>query len=251
MTSRRPENSCHPIARYPSSAFGTFSPPKARGEKALDAKESLKKCEKCRLEPARPILPRPTPRFLHVELMASTFAAAVAREEQTRHPLAAILVSRATCPFTVGHHPCPTGTPPMSHWYTGHVPLVHRPCTTGTPAMSHWYTAHVPLGHRPCPTGTPTMYHWDIDHVPLGHPPCPTGATHVVPRYILGAHVRAHRVTRFFLYVPASPPLTSRFNGLISFATTSNFVRFSALAAVGGTGVLNKHIRPVPARELS
>ena len=35
-----------PIARHASSAFGTFSPRKARGEKALDAKESLKKCEK-------------------------------------------------------------------------------------------------------------------------------------------------------------------------------------------------------------
>ena len=136
------------------------------------AKESLKKCEKCRLEPARPILPRPTPRFLHVELMASTFAAAVAREEQTRRPLAAILVSRATCPFTVGHHPCPlghrpcpTGTPAVHHWYTGHVPLVHRPCPTGTPTVSHWYTDHVPLGHRPCTTGTPTVSHW-------GHPRC-------------------------------------------------------------------------------
>src|SRR5258708_27774889 len=37
-----PETSCHPIARHASSAFGTFSPRKARGEKALDAKESLK-----------------------------------------------------------------------------------------------------------------------------------------------------------------------------------------------------------------
>jgi hypothetical protein len=37
------------FARHPSSAFGTFSPRKARGEKALDVKESLEKekCEKC------------------------------------------------------------------------------------------------------------------------------------------------------------------------------------------------------------
>jgi hypothetical protein len=39
--------------------------------------------------------------------------------------------------------PCPTGTPPMSQWYTAHVPLGHRPCPTGTPqcpTVSHWYT---------------------------------------------------------------------------------------------------------------
>jgi hypothetical protein len=174
--------------------------------------------------------------------MASTFAAAVAREAQTRRPLAAILVSRATCPCTVGHHPCPTGTPTMYHWGTAHVllghrpcttgtptmyhwdtdhvPLGHRPCTTGTPPMSHWDTGHVPLGRRPCPTGTPTMYHWDTGHLPLGHRPCTTATAPMyhwdsdpVPlspsplsqRYILGAHVRAHRVTRFFLHVPALP----------------------------------------------
>ena len=46
-------------------------------------------------------------------------------------------------------------------------------------------------------------------------------------------------------------PLTSRLNRLISPATKSKIVRPPILAAVGGTGVLDKHIRPVPARELS
>jgi hypothetical protein len=31
-----PELRANPFARHPSSAFGTFSPRKARGEKALD-----------------------------------------------------------------------------------------------------------------------------------------------------------------------------------------------------------------------
>jgi hypothetical protein len=150
----------------------------------------------------------------------------------------------------LGHRPCTTGTPAMYHWDTDHVPLGHRPCTTGTPAMYHWDNDHVPLGHRPCTTGTATMYHWDIDDVPLGQRPCLTEPIPVVAALHLAAHVRTHRVARIFCASPHCP-LTSRFNGPISFPTTSNFVRFSALAAVGGTGVLNKHIRPVPARELS
>ena len=36
------------FAAPPSSAFGTFSPRKAWGEKALDWKASTKRCEKCR-----------------------------------------------------------------------------------------------------------------------------------------------------------------------------------------------------------
>src|SRR5258708_4346230 len=38
------------LGKPPSSAFRTFSPRKARGEKALDAKESLKTCEKCEVQ---------------------------------------------------------------------------------------------------------------------------------------------------------------------------------------------------------
>jgi hypothetical protein len=47
--SRTSSTSCRSIARHPSSGFATFSPRKARGEKALDVKASLKKCEKCGL----------------------------------------------------------------------------------------------------------------------------------------------------------------------------------------------------------
>jgi hypothetical protein len=35
------------FAMPPSSAFGTFSPRKARGEKALDGRELTKGCEDC------------------------------------------------------------------------------------------------------------------------------------------------------------------------------------------------------------
>ena len=46
-------------------------------------------------------------------------------------------------------------------------------------------------------------------------------------------------------------PLTFRLNQPILLGATSEIVRSPTLAAVGGTGVLEKHIRPVPARELS
>jgi hypothetical protein len=46
-------------------------------------------------------------------------------------------------------------------------------------------------------------------------------------------------------------PLTSRRNRLISFDTKSKIVRPPVLAAVGGTGVLDSMMCPVPARELS
>src|SRR5437660_1157776 len=49
----------------------------------------------------------------------------------------------------------------------------------------------------------------------------------------------------------SATPLTSGLNGPTLLAAKSTIVRFPTLAAVGGTGVLDKHISPVPVRELS
>ncbi len=63
-------------------------------------------------------------------------------------------------------------------------------------------------------------------------------------------HVRANVQER---YTSASPTflLDIQLNRRIKRSARSKIVKSPALAVVGGTGVLEKHIRPVPARELS
>jgi hypothetical protein len=136
---------------------------------------------------------------------------------------------------TRAHPPCHGVTPPVRTC----APTVSQRYTVGAYVRTHRVTALHPRCAR-------------------AHPPCHSVASSVhscapaMPhRRTRGARVRAHGVAAFHVVVSSHCPLTSRLHEPISFATTSKIVRFSALAAVGGTGVLDKHIRPVPARELS
>jgi hypothetical protein len=164
---------------------------------------------------------------------------------------------------TRAHLPCHSVAPSVHTC----APTVSQRCTLGTRVRTYRVTALHPrcaCAHLPCHSVTPSV--------------C-TCAPTVSQRYTLGAHVRAYRVTAlhprctrahrpcrivaravrrcarngvaFHVVVSSHCPLTSHLHGPISFATKSKIVRSPALAAVGGTGVLDKHIRPVPARELS
>jgi hypothetical protein len=145
-------------------------------------------------------------------------------------------------------------TPPASHCDTTRAATRHPPRRiatpqrrNATPPASQRDTPRVALRHPPRRIATPPASQRDTPRVATRHPPCRNATTPVSRR--CAACIRAPHA----LQLGMSPhcPLTSRLNRPKSIATKSKIVRSPAVAAVGGTGVLGKHIRPVPARESS
>jgi len=130
---------------------------------------------------------------------------------------------------------------------------VSQPHTLGAQMRTHRVTTSHPRytpAHPPCHSVTPSVHTF----APTASQRCTLGA-HMRTGHAASSHARCAGAHASRCSVPLrrflALPLTTRFHGPISFATESKIVRPPALAAVGGTGVLNKHIRPVPARELS
>jgi hypothetical protein len=163
------------------------------------------------------------------------------------------------------HPPRRIGIPPASHWYTHRVALVHAPRRIGTRTASHWYTHRVALVHAPRRIGTRPASHWYAPRVALVHPlrriGTPTAPHWYIPRVhwytprvatrpirvALGAYCPACVTTRL---VPALPLDISHQPTY----TYCHNVEDRKISGVGGCrryGRAGKHIRPVPARELS
>ena len=140
------------------------------------------------------------------------------------------------------HHPRRNATPPAPQCDTTRVAMRHRPRRNATPPRRN-ATPPAPqcdatraaMRHHPRRNATPPA--------PQGDPPRRKAPPSVRTCALMACDVTNRCLLALPLDIPTQPTYT--------IGTKSKIVRSPALAAVGGTGVLEKHIRPVPARELS
>ena len=152
-----------------------------------------------------------------------------------------------------GRHTCVGSAPQCCQWS----PNVRRLVAAMLSVIATRVAArrrNVVSGRRTCGGSSPQCCQWSPHVWRLFAAMLSVGATRVAliaTTLSVGAACARKRPGTLDFGVSPHFPLTFRLNQPILLGATSEIVRSPTLAAVGGTGVLEKHIRPVPARELS